>query len=82
MNDEKTLAERLNMTATILDDILYPLAERTVGLADLLTDNIPDNCDSVLNLAFQIEINVKEIKKAIGDALKSCWPRSKEEVEA
>ena len=74
MSNQAEIAERLDRVGNILDNLLCPLAERTAGLADILTNEISGQ-GSLIHLAFQIEVNAKGIHELLGEALKAGWPK-------
>jgi len=65
---EAVAAERLDKVGVILDNELYPLAERTASLADILT-GLMEQEGSAIHLAFQLEENTKEISRLVYEAL-------------
>lgn len=80
MSNQTEMAERFDKVGGILDE-LYLLTDRTHGLADLLTQEIPQESLGI-HLAFQIEVNTKEIERLLYEALRVGWPKSGKEVAA
>jgi len=71
MSDKKAIGTGLDNMAEILGSELHPLIERTHGLADLLSEEVPHGSLG-RHLAAQVEINLREIGRIVQESLQGC----------